>query len=176
MDVFYGIVTTTLVVLSSFTLAIFQFLSISIIKKAKNSHSRLSKYTSPDGSFKYECDIAIKYDLAGRYDKLQSSFKPIIKYFELEFILLLFVVLLSTFSILLVLLHGIYQFEWITLKFIFSVDLIAIIFYMCAFISFTIRWFFRKSKVKKHTNNIDDFLLRIQTEKQVKEASNKPST
>lgn len=168
MDVFYGIVTTTLVVLSSFTLAIFQFLATSIIKKAKDSHNRLSKYTSHDGDFEYECNIAIKYDLAGRYDKLQSSFRPIIKDFELEFILLLFVVLLSAFSIVLVLFHGIYQFEWITIKSIFSVDLIAIIFYMYAFISFIIRWFFRKSKVKKHTNNIDDFLLRIQTEKQVK--------
>lgn len=168
MDIFYGIVTTTLVVLSSFTLAIFQFLATSIIKKAKDSHNRLSKYTNPDGKFEYECNTAIKYDLAGRYDKLQSSFKTIVKYFELEFILLLIVVFLSALSILLVLLHGIYQFELITVKFIFSVDLIAIIFYMYAFISFIIRWFFRKSKVKKHVNNIDDFLLRIQTEKQVR--------
>lgn len=167
MEIFYGIVTTTLVVLSSFTLAIFQFLATSIIKKAKDSHDRLSKYTSHNGKFEYECNVAIKYDLAGRYDKLQSSFKPITKYFELEFVLLLFVVMLSAFSILLVLLYGIYRLEWITIKLVFSVDLIAIVFYMCAFISFIIRWFFRKSKVKKHANNIDDFLLRIQTEKQV---------
>jgi hypothetical protein len=31
MEIFYGIVTTTLVVLSSFTLAIFQFLATAII-------------------------------------------------------------------------------------------------------------------------------------------------
>jgi hypothetical protein len=42
MEIFYGIVTTTLVVLSSFTLAIFQFFATAIIKKAKDSHNRLS--------------------------------------------------------------------------------------------------------------------------------------
>ncbi len=167
MDLFYGTVTTTLVVLSSFTLAIFQFLTTAIIKKVKDSHSRLSKYTNPDGDFEYKCNIAIKYDLAGRYDKLQASFKPIIKYFELEFTLLLFVVLLSAFSVLLVLLHGIYQFERITIKVIFSVNLIAIIIYIYAFIALISRWFVRKSQVKKHINNINDFLLKIQIEKKV---------
>jgi hypothetical protein len=48
VDIFYGIATTTLVVLSSFTLAIFQFFSSSVIKKATDNHQRLSKYTNLD--------------------------------------------------------------------------------------------------------------------------------
>jgi hypothetical protein len=43
----------------------------------------------------------------------------------MEFILLLIVVFLSAVSILLVLLQGIYKFEWISVKIIFSIDLLA---------------------------------------------------
>lgn len=168
MDIFYGITTTTLVVLSSFTLAIFQFLSSSVIKQAKDNHKRLSKYTNLDGNFEYDCDVAIKYDLVGRYDKLQNNIASISKDFELEFILLLLVVFASAFSILFVLLHGIYKYEWITVELIFIVDLIAMILYMYAFISFIFRWSIRKNKVTRHINKIDDFFLKIQIEKQSK--------
>lgn len=162
MDIFYGIATTTLVVLSSFTLAIFQYLSSSVIKKAKDNHQRLSKYTNLDGGFEYDCNSIIKYDLIGRYDKLQNNITRIRKSFEREIFLLLLVVFASALAILFVLLHGIYQFKWITVEFIFGIDLIAMLFYIYAFISFLYRWLSRKKKVVQHINKIDDFFIKIQ--------------
>jgi hypothetical protein len=92
MEIFYGIVTTTLVVLSSFTLAIFQFFATAIIKKAKDSHNRLSRYTNSENELTHQCDATAIYDLTAQYDRLKNSFKLLERNFEREFFLLLIVV------------------------------------------------------------------------------------
>jgi hypothetical protein len=79
----------------------------------------------------------------------------------------------SIVSILLVLLQGIYKFEWISVKIIFSIDLLAIGVYLCAFISFTIRLYKRNNEVKKHIKNIDDFLTRIKISDKILNDTNK---
>jgi hypothetical protein len=89
MEIFYGIVTTTLVVLSSFTLAIFQFFATAIIKKAKDSHNRLSRYTNSENELTHQCDATAIYDLTAQYDRLKNSFKLLERNFEREFFLLL---------------------------------------------------------------------------------------
>jgi hypothetical protein len=173
MEIFYGIVTTTLVVLSSFTLAIFQFLATAIIKKAQDSHNRLSRYTNSENELTHQCDATAIYDLTAQYDRLKNSFKLLERNFEMEFILLLIVVFLSAVSIFLVLLQGIFKYEWISVKIIFYIDLPAIVVYMITFILFVFRLGKRNNEVKKHIKNIDDFLTRIKISDKILNDTNK---
>ena len=161
VDSFYGITTTTLIVLSSFTMAMFQLLVSSSAKKAENYRNRLSKYSNNDGEFNYECVASAKYDLTGKHDKLKNNFKKISKPLEFELFVLLLVVLISAVSILFVLLHGIYQHEWITTKLIFGSNLVAIVIYLTAFVSFIFRWYFRKKNISQYKNDISNFLTNI---------------
>lgn len=163
MDALYGITTTTLVVLSSFTLAIFQVLLDAVIKKEKYHHSLLSKYTDFDNNFKYDCEVSIKYILSERYEKLQNLYTELKNISRIEFYLLLIVVFLSALSILFVLLHGIFQFEWITIKLIFSFNIVAMIIYIYSFISFIIRLMDRKKQINIYAQKVIDFLNNIKT-------------
>jgi hypothetical protein len=60
------------------------------------------------------------------------------------------VVFLSAVSIFLVLLQGIFKYEWISVKIIFYIDLLAIVVYMITFILFMFRLGKRNNEVKKH--------------------------
>ena len=161
IDAFYGITTTTLIVLSSFTLTIFQWLSASNVKKIEDYHNRLSGYSDNDGNFTYECIDAIRYDLVGKHDKLQNDFKQLCQPLEGESIALLIVVFISAISIFLVLLHGIYQFDWITFQRILGLNLFAIVIYLGAFVSFVIRRFKRRKQITQYGIDIRSFLTKI---------------
>lgn len=167
MEHFYGITTTTLVVLSSFSLAVFQLFFDSVIKPAKSRHESLKEYSDLDGNFDYECSESIKYDLSGRYDELKEDYKKISRNSEIEIILLLFVVFMSSVSIFYALLHGIYEYEWGSEKIILSINLVAITFYIYAFTSFVIKWNLRKKKVSLYVRNVEQFFIKINTEKRI---------
>ena len=161
IDIFYGITTTTLVVLSSATLAVFQFFSSSIAKKIESGNDRLKEIVGNNGQLSQVCDDlddSIKFALVTKYDELKNKYTEIKATIDHEIMALFLVIFCAAVSIFLVLFSGVFPEYALTAKSILVINFLSIIIYIIAFISFVIRILLQRKELIAYNKGVDEFL------------------
>lgn len=140
IDIFYGITTTTLVVLSSATLVVFKYLTDSVNSIANSCENSIKEL---DGKEK-TCGKEILIILGENSKILSRRRGSISTNAEWEYVVLFLVILLSAISIFLTLLSGVLGLN-LNIKWVLSINLLSIIIYISAFL----RLLYSTSKKKK---------------------------
>lgn len=131
ISIFYGITTTTLVVLSSTTLLVFKYFVDSVKSKAKLCKDSINELNNKEKI----CSTRILDVLGVNSVALRHKYKNISTDVnqEREHFLLFLVVFLSAISIFLTLLSGIFSLS-LDIKWILFINLLSIIIYIFAFL------------------------------------------
>lgn len=161
IDIFYGITTTTLVVLSSATLAVFQFFSSSVTRKLESHNNRLKEVVGDNGELNKNCDDlddSIKFALVTKYDELINKYSSLKSTIDYEIMVLFFVIFCASTSIMLVLFSGVFPEYAFTVKTILQINLISMVIYMMAFVSFVFRLVIQSKKLTVYNKEVDEFL------------------
>lgn len=168
---FYGITTTTLVVLSSATLAIFQYLSTSAINELNKYNNKLQVVTDDNGQLDKSC-LSFSSDaisiLETSHDKLQRKFKKYNKNLEVEIYALFIVIFLSAISILIVLFTAVFPVYGFDVSYIFGLNLVSIILFLISYLTFLVRLYRRRNHIRDYLAHVDDFLDNFDTEGDIK--------
>jgi hypothetical protein len=130
VDIFYGITTTTLVVLTSVTLVVSQQLVSSIQSSAKLCKDSINELNSKEEA----CDKEILITLGHNTEVLLSKYQGISTNTGKAYLALYLVIFLSAVSIFLTLLSGVFDLS-IPVKCILFINLVSISIYIVAFLS-----------------------------------------
>ncbi len=147
VEQFYGITTTTLVVLSSATLVIFQFLLADFNKKLEQLNNKLVQLISLKDNTK-NIDISNSFSIKSKVDELKNKIKKYEKPLRIEFFLFFIIIFYSSLSVFIVLLNSVFDNISIDIRVILLINLLAIIIYICAFLSLVFRLINRRKKVR----------------------------
>lgn len=161
-DAFYGITTTTLVVLSSTTLAVFQFLSTSVVKKIESYNEQSKKAINKNHNISEDARILIYDD----YEKLQANYSKLKEPLMFEIMVLFVVILSAAVSVFLVLLNGVLfkplgEENIVSIYIILNINLFAILLFIVVFCSFLIRIYNRRKGILSHGESVDEFLKKV---------------
>jgi hypothetical protein len=166
IDSFYGITTTTLVVLSSTTLAVFQFLSSTIVKKAEFYNEKLTRLINQNGVFNtiHKISPDARKLLNDDFEKLQNNYREIKEPLLFEIMVLFAVIFLAAVSIFIVLFNGAFvapRSALVSTNTILKINFFAISLFIGAFCAFLGRISVRRQKILSHGNNVDEFIKKV---------------
>lgn len=143
IDIFYGITTTTLVVLSSATLVVFKYLTDSVNSTASSCENSIKELDNKEKTCGKEILIVL-----GKNSKILSRrHKNISTSAEWEYAALFLVILLSAISIFLTLLNGVFGLD-LNVKWVLAINLLSIIIYISAFLRLLYSTFNKKKLLK----------------------------
>lgn len=132
IDIFYGITTTTLVVLSSTTLVVFKYFIDSINSAAGACKDSISQLDSKEKT----SDQSIIEILGKNSESLKSKHEGVSTVSNWEYQSLFLIIFLSSLSIFLTLLDGVLcDYIRINIKWVLFINLLSIIIYIVAFVS-----------------------------------------
>ncbi len=142
INIFYGITTTTLVVLSSTALVVFKYIIDSIQSDAKSCDDSIKELDNKEKA----CDDAVSDILGNNTQILKTKYENLstnITNIFWEYYALFLVIFLSAISILVTLSSGVFDLS-ISIKWILSINLLSIIIYIAAFLG--LLWNVRQKK------------------------------
>ncbi len=138
INIFYGITTTTLVVLSSTALVVFKYI-IDSIQSAKSCEDLIKELDNKEKA----CDDAVLDILGNNTQILKTKYENLSTNIFWEYDALFLVIFLSAISILVTLSSGVFDLS-ISIKWILSINLLSIIIYIAAFLG--LLWDVRQKK------------------------------
>lgn len=139
INIFYGITTTTLVVLSSTALVVFKYIIDSIQSDAKSCDDSIKELDNKEKA----CDDAVLDILGNNTQILKTKYENLSTNIFWEYYALFLVIFLSAISILVTLSSGVFDLS-ISIKWILSINLLSIIIYIAAFLG--LLWNVRQKK------------------------------
>ncbi len=136
INIFYGITTTTLVVLSSTALVVFKYIIDSIQSDAKSCDDSIKELDNKEKG-------AVLDILGNNTQILKTKYENLSTNIFWEYYALFLVIFLSAISILVTLSSGVFDLS-ISIKWILSINLLSIIIYIAAFLG--LLWNVRQKK------------------------------
>lgn len=136
INIFYGITTTTLVVLSSTALVVFKYIIDSIQSDAKSCDDSIKELDNKEKG-------AVLDILGNNTQILKTKYENLSTNIFREYCALFLVIFLSAISILVTLSSGVFDLS-ISIKWILSINLLSIIIYIAAFLG--LLWNVRQKK------------------------------
>ncbi len=136
INIFYGITTTTLVVLSSTALVVFKYIIDSIQSDAKSCDDSIKELDNKEKG-------AVLGILGNNTQILKTKYENLSTNIFWEYYALFLVIFLSAISILVTLSSGVFDLS-ISIKWILSINLLSIIIYIAAFLG--LLWNVRQKK------------------------------
>lgn len=159
IDIFYGITTTTLVVLSSATLVVFNHQIDSLQSNIKSCENSIKELDNKEKI----CDEQVLSVLGVNTGSLSLKYENFLPNIVREYLALFLVIFLSAISILLTLLSGVFNISTaiISIKGILSINLLSIIIYIGAFVSLFLNVRKKKHSLKTITAESEMFIKSI---------------
>lgn len=156
IDIFYGITTTTLIVLSSTTLVVFKYFIDAIQSAAKLCEDSIKQLDDKEQT----CNQKVLGILGSNSKTLSLKYENLSISIVWEYIALFLVIFLSSISILLTLINGVFDFS-MSIKWILSINLLSIIIYIVAFVGLFLKVQNKKKSLKTITTESEMFIKSI---------------
>lgn len=134
ISLFYGITTTTLIVLSSVTWVIFQWFLTNLTTKIKNTQLLLTQSITEVVT----CNKEVRLVIGAQHKRIHKDIQTLSKSIVLEQYLLIGILLLASLSVVLVLISGVFDLN-LSIKIILSINLMATVIYIVALLSLIFR-------------------------------------
>lgn len=156
IEIFYGITTTTLVVLSSATLVVFNHLIDSIKFTAKSCEASITELVDKERA----SETGVLEISEANSEKLSSEYKNISTDVRWAYSALFLVIFLSAISILVTLVGGAFDLP-ISIKWILFINLLSIIIYIIAFVGLFLNVRLKKKSLGTITAESEMFIKSI---------------